>query len=142
LANSDDEPQQEGGDEVQRLRRESARRRLRVQEVEQQLAAAGTENERLNTLVGNLLRENVERLAADRIIDKNDLWRVTNLDEVLTADGTAVDPAKVKSVVDNMPAHWRNEQRHPHGNRFQSGASGRAPARAPSWAAALRPGDE
>lgn len=138
---SDDEPQ-EDGDEVQRLRRENARRRLRLQEAEANLTGAHAQAERLSELVSNLLRENVERAAADKMIDPRDLWRVVDLDAVLKADGTGVDPAKVSAAIGEVPAHWLKQspaiRTGDHG--LASGATGRAPApRRTTWASAIGP---
>lgn len=138
----DDDGPQDDGDGVQRLRRESARRRLRLQESEAALADAQGETERLSELVGNLLRENVERSAADKMIDPRDLWRVVDLDAVLNADGTGVDPAKVSAAIGEVPAHWLKQspaiRTGDHG--LASGATGRAPApRRTTWASAIGP---
>lgn len=139
---ADDEPRDDG-DEVQRLRRESARRRLRLQEAEGKLQAAGEENTRLNELVSNLLRENVERAVADKLIEAQDIWRIIpDIVAVLNDDGTGVDPVKVSAAIADVPKHWLKPPSEIwHGDQgLASGATGRAPApRAASWATAIGP---
>jgi hypothetical protein len=71
------------GDEVARLRHESAQRRVRLREVEQ-------ERDALRDQVAALRRAEVERMAAERLEDPADLWRHDGieLDPLLGDDGT------------------------------------------------------
>jgi hypothetical protein len=127
----EDEPV-EGDDEVQNLRRENARRRVHNQETD-------AENVRLNGMLTQYHRDTVERAAASTLVDPKDLWRVAELSDVLTDDGSGVDERKVHAVIaERIPQHWAKPRPSMDFGAFGSGATGRsAEPRPTSWASAI-----
>jgi hypothetical protein len=127
----------EGDDEVQALRRENARRRVQSQETD-------AENQRLSAMLTRYHRDTVERTAASTLVDPKDLWRVAQLADVLTDDGTAVDERKVRAVIaERIPQHWAKPKQSLDFGGYGSGATGRNAAPRPtSWASAIGPASE
>ncbi|MFG1931314.1 hypothetical protein ACGFK1_11735 [Mycobacterium sp. NPDC048908] len=126
---------------VAKLRRQDARKRLRLQESEARLQAAGRENGRLTDIVEAHLRADVEREAAKSLHAAGDLWRVADLSDVTTDDGTAPDLRKLAHVIaDKIPQHWQKPPREfrYYGDALGSGSTSRQIDVVPSsWAEAL-----
>jgi hypothetical protein len=125
---------------MKKLRRQAAERRVAAQELGEKLQAADERIDTLQQWQSDRLRRDVEALAGPKLVDPSEVWHVTTLPELLSADGD-LDEAKLAAVIaDRIPAHWKvkppnNSPRY----GLASGASGRTEARPTSWANAIGP---
>jgi hypothetical protein len=87
-------------DELSKVRREAADRRVKLRETE-------AERDQLRGQLAALQRAEVERLAADRLADPSDLWRHegVELEALLADDGTPDPEAVVRAAADVVKAH-------------------------------------
>jgi hypothetical protein len=110
----------------------------------QRLRETEAQRDALLQRVEHMQRNEVQRLTADRLADPADLWRETELADLLDDDGN-IDPAKLNTRVDTLleeHPHWGAEpQRTPKPPRgFQSGASAPTQPRKDPWVSAFTPG--
>jgi hypothetical protein len=109
------------------------------------LRATEKELEAANTRVEAMQRAEVERLAASKLADAQDLWRDGAALADLLDDSGNVDGAKVGGLVESLVEahpHWTVPRKSAAPfSALKSGASKPADYRPASWAAALRPGD-
>ncbi|WP_051021155.1 hypothetical protein [Nocardia araoensis] len=116
------EPETDSGAEQQQTpNREAAKYRRQLRTVE-------TERDALRERVTAFEREQVERLAADRLADPADLWTGGVDLETLRGKDGAIDPAKVGKSIDALlqsHPHWQRAQKQrPAVGSLRSGASG------------------
>ena len=125
-----EESEGEAPDELGRVRREAADRRVRLREVE-------AERDTLRGQVAALQRAEVERLAAERLADPTDLWLGgIELDSLLADDGTPDSELVAQAANAVVKAHPSWSRPMP-----DFGAGPRpGPATGPSFGAALKRG--
>lgn len=104
-----------------------------------------TEAQRDNLLqrVEHMQRNEVQRLTADRLADPADLWRDTELADLLDDDGnidtTKVD-GRVRDLLEEHP-HWATPSpKMVNRNALKSGASAPEGPRKDPWVSAFSPG--
>lgn len=121
---TDDQPT---GD-VAALRREAAARRRALREVE-------AERDGLRSRLDDSDRREVERLAAERLVEPSDLWLATSIEAMRAEDGTIdMDRARAELArVEQEKPHWRKPSMNLH-----QGAREPAPPAGPSFGDAVK----
>ena len=117
--------------DIAALRKEAASHRTKAR-------AAEAERDKLAGLVTSMQRNEVERLAEQKMASAEDLWSRVELAELLDADG-AIDYARVTETVDRILTerpHWARPAR-PSGSADQ-GARSTSSKPAIGWAEVLR----
>jgi hypothetical protein len=71
-----------------------------------QLREAEAERDGLRTVVESMRRQDAERLTEGRLVSSKLLWTVGDPADVLTEDGSGVDPDKVAALCDAVVAHY------------------------------------
>lgn len=108
----------------------------------QQLRETQAERDALLQRVEAMQRNEVQRLVADRLADPNDLWRESELSDLLDDAGN-IDTAKLDDRVGGLleeHPHWGIEQpKSAKRGGLKSGASAPAPPRKDPWRAAFGP---
>ncbi len=122
-----------GADDKQDRRDERYRQRLRETEAQR---------DTLLQRVEHMQRNEVQRLTADRLADPQDLWRETELGDLLDDDGhidtTKVD-GRVGALLEEHP-HWATPTpRTVNANALKSGASAPEGPRKDPWVSAFSP---
>ena len=118
---ADENPSADQGDrtELSAVRREAANYRRRLRDTE-------AERDELRARVDDYDRREVERLAADRLIDPRDLWAMTTVDGLRGDDGT-IDLEKARDeigrVVQARP-HWAKPMPDLHQGARQTAQEG------------------
>lgn len=125
--------------EIRKLRRENQR-------VRDRLRAAETDAERAITQLGALRHNEIERLAAEHLVDPADIWRAgADFTDDETGD---LDPGKVgdaaQALISDKPHLARPQSAPPPSDRpvegLRSGAMPTAePTPKPSWQSVIRP---
>jgi hypothetical protein len=123
-------PEGEPTDELARVRREAAQRRVQLREAE-------AERDQLRGVVAGLQRGQVESMVVDRLFDPADLWRADDVSlEGLLDDEGGVDRAKVDAAVSKAieaKPHWARPAPD-----FGAGVRGQAANGPPSFGEALK----
>jgi hypothetical protein len=123
---------------IQKLRRESADKRVALAEADERLQAAGAEVAALQDWKEQRLHRDVEHLAAGhKMIDGAEIWHITSLPELLDEHGDIDEEAVAEVIEAKVPAHWRVQVKFSGRSGFHSGSTGRAEHRPASWAQAL-----
>ncbi|OBB43090.1 hypothetical protein A5752_05775 [Mycobacterium sp. 852002-51961_SCH5331710] len=125
---------------IRQLRREAQHLRERARTAE-------GDNERLITQIGAMHHREIERLAAESLIDPSDIWQSGTTD-FTDAETGELDPALVaeaaRSLIADKPHLARPQSTPPPSDRpvegLRSGAAPTAdPTPKPSWSSAIRP---